>query len=309
MKTAFLFPGQGSQAVGMGKALAEAFPEAKAVFDEADAALGEPLSRLCFEGPEEALRLTANTQPTILTVSVAVHRVLAARGIVPDVVAGHSLGEYSALVAAGSIPFADAVRAVRLRGGFMQEAVPPGAGAMAAVMGLAPEKVAEACRAAAEETGEVVSPANFNSPEQTVIAGSAKGVARASELVKEAGAKRALPLPVSAPFHCSLMGPAEEKMKPVLGAIDFRDFSVPLVTNVDAVENRSGEAARSALIRQIVAPVRWVESVERIAALGAERWFEVGPGKVLGGLVGRIVKGTNVLSVCDPESVERALAG
>ncbi len=304
-KTAFIFPGQGSQAVGMGKSLYDSFPEARAVFDEADAALGESLSKLCFEGPEEALKLTENTQPTILTVSVAAFRVLEARGLRPDLVAGHSLGEYSALVAAGALPFADAVRAVRQRGRFMQVAVPEGKGAMAAIVGLDPDLVARACDEAARETGEVVSPANFNSPEQTVIAGSVAGVARASEKVKEAGAKRALPLPVSAPFHCSLMEPASEMMRPVLAAIAFRDLAVACVTNVDARENRSGEAAREALLRQIASPVRWVESVRRMAELGVGRFVEVGPGKVLGGLVSRIEKGVETVSAGDAASVEK----
>lgn len=309
MSIAFLFPGQGSQSVGMGKSLAEAFPEARAVFDEADAALGEPLSRLCFEGPEEALKLTANTQPTILTVSVAAYRVLEARGMRPAFVAGHSLGEYSALVAAGALDFADAVRAVRRRGTFMQEAVPEGVGAMAAVMGLDPALVAEACAEAAAATGEVVSPANFNSPEQTVIAGTAGAVAKASELVKAKGAKRALPLPVSAPFHCALMQPATERITPVLGAIAFRDLAVPCVTNVDARENGSGEAARDALVRQIVSPVRWVESVRRLVELGATRFAEVGPGKVLGGLVGRIEKGAEVAPAGDADAIAKLLSG
>jgi len=308
MTIAFVYPGQGSQSVGMGKSLYDAFPESKSVFEEADAALGENLSRLCFEGPEEALKLTANTQPTILTVSIAAHRALVARGISPGLVAGHSLGEYSALVAAGALSFADAVRSVRLRGRFMQEAVPEGAGAMAAVMGLDPARVIEACNEAAAETGETVSPANFNSPEQTVIAGTVAAVALASEKVRAMGAKRALSLPVSAPFHCALMKPAADRMGPILDGVAFGDLSLPCVTNVDAKENRSASAAKDALLRQIASPVRWVESVRRMAGLGATTFIEAGPGKVLAGLIGRIEKGAEAHSVGDAASLGKLLA-
>src|SRR5512141_637068 len=236
-KLAFIFPGQGSQAVGMGKDLHDGFPEARAIFEEVDAALGEKLSRLCFEGPEDRLKLTANTQPSILTVSAAAVAVLAARGIVPDLVAGHSLGEYSALVAAGACGAAEAAKAVRARGTFMQEAVPQGQGAMSAVLGLDPAKVREICAAVAAETGGVVSPANYNEPAQTVIAGAAAAVERAGVKLKEAGAKRVLPLPVSAPFHCALMAPVRARLEPVLAGVSWRPLARPLVTNVEAAPN------------------------------------------------------------------------
>jgi [acyl-carrier-protein] S-malonyltransferase len=293
---ALLFPGQGSQSVGMGKALYEASAAARAVFDGADAALGFPLSRLCFEGPEEQLKLTANTQPAILTHSVAAFEDLRAR--FPErlegaaFAAGHSLGEYSANVAAGALPFADAVRLVRERGRFMQEAVPAGVGAMAAIVGLAPEQVEAACRDAAQ--GESVSPANYNSPEQTVIAGHAAAVARASEGCLARGAKRAIALPVSAPFHCALMSPARAKMTPLLGAAPFADARLPVVTNVDAAAATTGGALRDALVRQIDSPVRWVETVQLLAREGVDRALEIGPGNVLAGLVRRIEKGIKV---------------
>ena len=294
MPLALLFPGQGSQYVGMGKDLSGAFPEAKAVFDEADEALGFPISKVCFEGPEEDLKRTANTQPAILTHSIAALRVLESRqpervaGAV--VAAGHSLGEYSAGVAAGAYSFADAVRTVHLRGKFMQEAVPEGVGAMAAILGLAPEMVTAACKDAAVETGKIVSPANFNSPEQTVIAGHAEGVARASEICRERGAKKAVPLPVSAPFHCALMQPAADRLRPVLDALAAGDPRIPIVTNVDASEARLGDEVRAALARQVASTVRWVESVERMAAIGVTEALEIGPGAVLAGLVRRIRK-------------------
>jgi [acyl-carrier-protein] S-malonyltransferase len=297
-KLALLFPGQGSQFVGMGKALCDVSAAARAVFEEADAALGFSLSRVCFEGPEDELKKTANTQPAILTHSVAAWRDLQDR--FPErlegaaFAAGHSLGEYSANVAAGALSFADAVRLVRQRGLFMQEAVPQGTGAMAAIVGLPPEEVEAACREAAQ--GEVVSPANFNSPEQTVIAGTAAAVARASAACTARGAKRAIPLAVSAPFHCALMAPARERLRPLLLAARFSDASIPIVTNVDARAETLGSALRDALARQVDAPVRWVESVRVLAAEGVDRGIEIGPGNVLAGLVRRIDRGIKVES-------------
>lgn len=306
MSFAFIFPGQGSQTVGMGKALYDAFPEAKAVFDEADAALGEKLSTLCFEGPEEALKLTANTQPAILTVSAAAHAVLSKRVPAPAFVAGHSLGEYSALVAAGALSLADGVRSVRARGTFMQEAVPPGVGAMAAVIGLAPEKVKEICDAVAQ--GQVVSPANYNSPEQTVIAGDAAAVERAQAALKEAGAKRVLPLPVSAPFHCALMAPVKPRLQEVLGKVAIAQPTVPVVTNVEAKPNSDASRIAGLLVEQVTHPVRWIESVEALRQAGVTKVVEVGPGKVLCGLVRRISKELEILNVEDPASLEKAVA-
>src|SRR5262245_3822680 len=276
----------------MGKALFGSSPAARRVFEEADSALDFSLSRLCFEGPEEELKLTANTQPAILTHSVAAYRDLEAR--FPErlegaaFAAGHSLGEYSANVAAGPRAFAAAVRLVRRRGTFMQEAVPAGTGAMAAIIGLAPEEVEAACREAAQ--GETVSPANFNSPEQTVIAGHAAAVARASAACTARGAKRAIPLPVSAPFHCSLMAPAREKLRPHLEQASFQNARIPVVTNVDSGPESDGNALRDALLRQIDSPVRWVESIRALASAGVDRALEIGPGNVLSGLVRRIEK-------------------
>jgi [acyl-carrier-protein] S-malonyltransferase len=293
---ALLFPGQGSQSVGMGKSLSEASEPARTVFEEADRVLGFSLSKLCFEGPEEQLRLTANTQPAILTHSIAALADLRAR--FPEKLegavfaAGHSLGEYSAGVAAGAFSFADAVALVRARGTFMQEAVPAGVGAMAAIVGLEPGAVDAACREAAQ--GETVAPANYNSPEQTVIAGHAAAVARASEGCLARGAKRAIALPVSAPFHCALMSPARDRMKPLLEATVFTDAALPVVTNVDAAAETSGEKLRDALVRQIDSPVRWVETVQRLAREGVDRALEIGPGNVLAGLVRRIEKAIKV---------------
>ena len=305
-KLAFIFPGQGSQHAGMGKALAEAFPAARAVFEEADRALGFPLSRLCFEGPEEELKLTANTQPAILTCSVAAQRVLEEKAVRPDYVAGHSLGEYSALVAGGCLRLEEAVIAVRHRGEYMQEAVPSGEGAMAAILGLPANKVEEICREAAQ--GQVVSPANLNSPGQTVISGHTAAVERAMEAAKAAGAKRALRLPVSAPFHCRLLEPAAARLAVHFESVRFADLKVPLVSNVDADLIDAGAAARDALLRQVPAPVRWEDSVRKLIALGCDTFVEVGPGKVLTGLLRQIDKSITGLNVEDPPSLEAPLA-
>ncbi|HEY4362683.1 MAG TPA: ACP S-malonyltransferase [Bryobacteraceae bacterium] len=285
-KTAFLFPGQGSQYAGMGKSLADTYPEAARVFEAADAALQSPFSRLCFEGPEDQLKLTENTQPAMLTVSVAACAVLRSKGIEPDYVAGHSLGEYSALVAAGALDFPDAVRLVRKRGRYMQEAVPQGAGAMAALLKMPEDKLDAVLGEAAQ--GEVVSAANFNSPDQVVIAGHAGAVARAMELAKAAGARRAIPLPVSAPFHCLLMQPAQQRLKADLDATTFRDLSVPLVNNWQAAEIRSGDDAREGLYQQVPNPVLWTAIIRRLAQSGVTQLIEVGAGAVLTGLLKNI---------------------
>ena len=306
MSVAFVFPGQGSQRVGMGRALAEAFRESSEVFAEADRVLGFPLSRLCLEGPQEELQLTANTQPAILATSVAALRPLLTRGHRPLWVAGHSLGEYSALVAAGALGFADALETVRRRGQYMQEAVPVGQGAMAAILGLDLAAIEEACRAAAE--GEVVAPANVNSPGQVVIAGHARAVDRAMERCRAAGAKRAVRLPVSAPFHSGLMKPAEERLARDLASLPLKDPEVPLVRNVDARTVRTAAECRDGLERQVSRPVRWQESVELLAREGVRTFVEVGPGTVLGGLVRKTVPDARVLSVEDPASLERTAA-
>lgn len=289
-KVAFIFPGQGSQYAGMGRQLADHSTAARAVFNEADEALGFSVSELCFNGPEEDLQLTANTQPAILTSSVAVYRVLAAQGIRPDFVAGHSLGEYSALVAAGTLSLSDAVRLVRRRGQLMQEAVPVGVGAMAAILGIDATKVTEACAAAAND--QVCAPANFNSPTQIVIAGHHEAVERAIEECKARGAKRAKLLKVSAPFHSALMMPAQERMTEPLQATTFNDPSFPIVNNVEAAIVNDGAQSRAALIRQICAPVQWTASVLKMFEAGVETFVEVGPGKVLSGLVKSIAKET-----------------
>jgi [acyl-carrier-protein] S-malonyltransferase len=285
----------------MGRALAEAFPVCRGAFDEADAALGEPLSRLCFEGPADELTLTENTQPAILAVSIAACRLLATRGIAPAWVAGHSLGEYSANVAAGTFSFADALRIVRRRGRYMQEAVPVGTGAMAAILGLDAEQVAQACAEAAE--GDVVSAANMNGAGQVVIAGSCDAVARAGERAKALGARRVLRLPVSAPFHCALMKPAEERLAPELRALDARNPRVPIVANVDAEPKRDVSAAIEALIRQVSSPVRWEAVVRRLASEGVTTYVEVGPGTVLSGLVRKIHPAATVLSFGSPDDL------
>jgi [acyl-carrier-protein] S-malonyltransferase len=299
---AFIFPGQGSQTVGMGRALAEAFPVCRATFDEADGSLGEPLSQLCFEGPEEQLKLTENTQPAILTVSVAAYRLLASRGLEPSFMAGHSLGEYSAHVAAGTLAFPDALQIVRRRGRYMQEAVPVGAGAMCAILGLDQAAVAQACQEAAE--GDTVSPANLNAPGQVVIAGSRDAVARAAARARELGAKRVVPLPVSAPFHCALMAPAQERLAPELRALAVSDPRVPVIANVDAEPKRDGKAAVDALVRQVSSPVLWEGVVARLASEGIRAYVEVGPGTVLSGLVRKIHREASVASLDHPDGLD-----
>lgn len=302
-KQAFLFPGQGSQSVGMGRLCAAEFEEARQVFAVADEALGFELSRLCWEGPQEELQLTANTQPAVLTTSMALCRVLARLGQAPQAVAGHSLGEYSALVAAGALDFADAVRLVRRRGELMQEAVPPGTGAMAAVLGLAADEVARLAGQAAG-SDEVCAVANLNAPGQTVIAGHRCAVERAVEAAKQAGSRRAVLLPVSAPFHSPLMAPARRRMAPLLAQVALRDARIPVVCNVDARPVARAEEIRDALLRQIDGPVRWVESVAYMhRALGVNRFVEVGPGRVLTGLVRRIAPEAEAVSASDPESL------
>ena len=306
---AFVFPGQGSQRVGMGKSLAEAFSICRDTFNEADAALGEPLSDLCFNGPEDRLTLTENTQPAILTMSTAVARLVRSRGVEPSIAAGHSLGEYSAHVAAGTLSFADALRTVRQRGRYMQEATPVGQGAMAAILGLDAEAVQKACvEAASDEPGDVVAPANLNAPGQVVIAGHARAVAKAGERAKALGAKRVIPLAVSAPFHCALMKPAELRLAPELRALHATDPTVPVVANVDAEPKRTAAAAIDALIRQVSAPVRWEEVVRRLIAEGVTTFVELGPGAVLAGLIRKIDRNADVFNVEDAAGLETLTA-
>jgi [acyl-carrier-protein] S-malonyltransferase len=304
---AFLFPGQNSQVVGMGRDLAEKFPVAQRTFEEADAALGFSISKLCFDGPEEQLKLTEYQQPAICTVSVAALRVLAEKGIAPSAVAGHSLGEYAANVAAGSLDFADAVRTVRQRGRFMQEAVPQGQGAMAAVLGMSSDETARACDDAAAETQNIVSAGNFNSPEQTVISGEAPAVERAAELCRTRGAKRVVMLNVSAPFHCALMQPAQDRLAELLRELPFRDAKVPVCVNVDARLEKSGDRLREALIRQVTGTVRWAESIRVLIGEGPKAFVEVGPGRVLSGLMRQIDRSQNCVNVEDGASLEKAM--
>lgn len=305
---AFLFPGQGSQSVGMGKEFADIYSTARDTFAEADSALGYELSKFCFEGPEDKLKLTEITQPAILTVSVAAQRVLAERGVRPAYLAGHSLGEYSAHVAAGTLAFADAVRTVAKRGKYMQEAVPVGVGAMAAVLALGLEPLEAACRQAQKEVGGTVAPANINSPDQIVISGSKAAVERAAELAKEKGAKRAVMLAVSAPFHCSLMQPAQDRLAQDLRNLHFAAPTVPVATNVDAKLVKDGDAARDGLIRQVTGAVQWVRSIELLIASGVERFVEVGPGKVLTGLLRQIDRSKTGMNVDNEESLQKAVA-
>ena len=302
---AFVFPGQGAQKVGMGRSLAAAFPICHETFEEADAARGESLSTLCFEGPDDRLMLTENTQPAILAMSTAAARLATSRGLTPAFAAGHSLGEYSAHVAAGTLSFADALRTVRRRGRYMQEAVPVGAGGMAAILGLDADGVARACAEAAQ--GQVVTPANLNAPGQIVIAGHAEAVARAGERARALGAKRAIPLAVSAPFHCPLMKPAEDRLAPELRALQSHDPAFPVVANVDAQPKRTAVEAIEALVRQVSSPVRWEDVVRRLIADGARTFVELGPGAVLAGLIRKIDRGVTVVSVEDEAGLEAAL--
>jgi [acyl-carrier-protein] S-malonyltransferase len=306
MSIAFVFPGQGAQYPGMGREVSEKYPAARRAFEEADAALGFSISRLCFEGPEEELKLTENTQPAILTTSIASYRILEEKGIRPDFVAGHSLGEYSALVAAGALNLRDAVVLVRGRGRYMQEAVPVGTGAMAALLGLDLAAVQSVCERAAR--GQVVSPANLNCPGQIVIAGHREAVERAIPLAKEAGAKRAILLQVSAPFHCALLKPAEERLSLDLDKIPFSDLGCPLITNVDAEPIRTAAEARSGLKRQVSRPVRWEEIVRRLLDEGVTTFVEVGPERVLLGLIKSVDKSVTMLNVEDEKSVENVFA-
>jgi [acyl-carrier-protein] S-malonyltransferase len=305
MAIAFLFPGQGSQATGMGKELAAIYPPARHTFDQADEALGFRLSQICFEGPEDKLKLTEITQPAILTVSVAAFRVLHSKGFIPDFVAGHSLGEYSAHVAAGTLEFADAVRTVRNRGKYMQEAVPVGEGAMAAVLGMKLEDLQKVCEEAAQ--GQVCSPANINSPDQIAISGSKAAVERAAELARQRGAKRAIMLPVSAPFHCALMQPAQDRLAHDLRALTFHPMRVPVVKNFDAALTTDPEQARDALIRQVTGAVQWERSMRALIGKGVDTFVEVGPGKVLCGLMRQIDRSKTCANVEDGASLQRTL--
>lgn len=307
---AFVFPGQGAQKVGMGRSLAETFPICRDTFAEADAALGEPLSTLCFEGPAERLMLTEHTQPAIVAMSTAVARLAVSRGLQPAFAAGHSLGEYSAHVAAGTLSFADALRIVRRRGQYMQEAVPVGDGAMAAILALDADGVRTACAEAAE--GQIVTPANFNAPGQIVIAGHTQAVARAGARARELGAKRVIPLAVSAPFHCPLMKPAEERLAPELRALPRHDPAFPVIANADAAPKTTGAAAIEALIRQVSSPVLWQDVVTRLIADGVKTFVELGPGSVLAGLIKKIDRSVTVYSVADENgltALENGLRG
>jgi [acyl-carrier-protein] S-malonyltransferase len=305
--TAFVFPGQGSQFAGMGRDVAERFPIARRVFEEIDDALGYSISSLCFDGPEDQLKLTENTQPAILAVSSAIHAVLEEAGAARrDLVAGHSLGEYSAIVSDGGLEPAEAARIVHLRGKFMQEAVPVGTGGMAALIGPTPEEARAICEEAAQ--GEVVSVANLNAPGQVVIAGTKSGIERAIGVAKKRGVRRALPLPVSAPFHCALMEPAAERLHPILDEAPFKDLWVSLVSNVDASPIGTATAVRNALFRQVASPVRWVESVEKMIAMGVRRFVEIGPGNVLTGLIKRIDGSVELINVSDAATLDDFLS-